>query len=90
MFILRKVQDGHQSNTIVGDSYNFVSKESNHEEFTRAFESWHGALIPIEENSDTYAFLIYECGQKIMPLFRNDYNYIMTSDGKTFANITFR
>lgn len=90
MFILRKVEDGHQSNTIVGDSYNFVSKEANPEEFTLAFKSWHGAISVPEEDSETYAFLIYEGGQKIMPLFKKQYNYIMTSDGKTFANITFR
>jgi len=90
MFILRKVANGHESNTIVGDSYNFVSKETNPEEFTLAFKSWHGAISIAEEDSETYAFLIYECGQKSMPLFKNQYNYIMTSDGKTFANITLR
>lgn len=76
---------------IVGESYNYVNKEINPEEFSRVFKSWHGDLdIPEENSPETYGYIVYECGSKIMPLYKGDYNYIMTSDGKTFANITFK
>lgn len=90
MFILRNIADGHQSNTILGESYNLVEKESNPQEFTRAFDNWHGAIVPRDDDHSTYGFIIYEKGSKMYPLYKNQYNYIMISDGNTFANITFK
>ena len=90
MFILRNISNGLESNTILGDSYNLVEKERSPEEFFKAFDNWEGAIVPRNNESSTYAFILYQEGSKMYPLYKNQDNYIMTSDGKTFKNLTFK
>jgi hypothetical protein len=97
-FILRKVFKDHtQSNIVLGDSYLFIDREMNYEEFSKAFEvdfgKFHvGDLDPTSDSftKNCYAFLIINDGAKYIPLYKNQYNFIMTDSGKTFANITFK
>lgn len=95
-FILRKVlQDNTQTNIILGDSYQLVEREANYDEFSKAFETdfgkFHVADLDPESDSfskNCYAFLIVDGGSKFIPLYKGQYNYIMTDSGKTFSNLT--
>ncbi|WP_347216527.1 hypothetical protein [Chryseobacterium sp.] len=85
MFILRKMVCDQQleSNTILGDLYNVVS-ENNKKDWDHFMERWK----TFEE--DIYLFIVYRNGSEVMPLYKKQANYIMTSDGKTFCNLTYK
>jgi hypothetical protein len=88
MFILRQVSEETESNYLLGKSYNLIEAVRHPEEFNRTLKIWgNGACIPEEA---VYAFLIYNEGADLFALQKPQNNYIMTSDGKTFSNITFR
>lgn len=98
MFILRKITgSGVSVNICLNKSYNLVDEEGSPEEFKRALDHWF--LYPGSEkilnqahevNEEIYAFLLYNSGSDMMPLYKKQKNYIMTSDGKTFDNLTFK
>lgn len=95
MFILRRYTSEHNEvNESLGDSYNLVKKEINPEEFNRTYKIWAGVGEDlIEDNLVTdgiYMFIIYKDGREIIPLHKASTYYIMTENGKTFSNITYR
>ena len=88
MFILRKLtqdlSNKHQyseSNEILGDSYTLVG--DHNEAFPLLMEDYN------LHEEQIYAFILCKGGDNI-PLYRGMQNYIMTSDGKTFSNLTKR
>lgn len=86
MFILRRVTPGKvEVNTCLGDYYTFISKEKNADEFKRTVEFWSK-----EDTEGVYALITYNDGADIMPLYTGSYYYVMTSDGRTFSNVSFR
>jgi len=88
MFILRQISEQTESNYLLGKSYNLIEAERHPEEFQRTLKIWgNGAVIPEEA---VYAFIIYDDGAELFALQKPQCNYIMTSDGKTFSNITWR
>lgn len=89
MFVLRRITgEGHQVNECLGQSYHFIDKESNKEDFERTYEIYNGGSPEREEC--IHAFLTYDEGKEIKPLYRPSKYYIMTENGKTFANLTFK
>lgn len=83
MFILRKITGGEekrQLNWVLGDSYGLTLKEEHPEEFEKMLKFY-------EPCHDVYGFISYD-GGKILWLYPNQKNYIMTESGKTFANIS--
>ena len=97
-FILRKVlNDSTQTNIVLGNQYQLVDREVNYDEFSRVFEhefeKFHVAdLDPTSDNfsKDCYAFVVCEEGSKLIPLYKKQFNYIMTDSGKTFCNLTYK
>jgi len=97
-FILRKVlNDNTQTNIVLGDQYQLIERDSNYDEFSKAFEADFGKfhvadLDPTSDNfaQNCYAFLIIYGGDKLIPLYKKQFNYIMTDSGKTFANLSYR
>ena len=84
MFVLRKFSgEGIQMNISLGASYTLVTKEHNPKEFAET------SLIfwKEKEPENTYGF-VSDGNGKIFPLFKGQFNYIMTGDGKTFANVS--
>lgn len=73
-----------EHNEIIGDSYNIIRKESEPVEFANAAKA-HNANHPPDPS--TFAFIVYDSGQSIRPLYKKQQNYIMTDTGKTFSNI---
>lgn len=97
-FILRKVlNDNTQTNIVLGDQYQLIERDSNYDQFAEAFEKnfekMHVAdLDPTSDNftENCYAFLIINEGSKFIPLYKRQWNYIMTDSDKTFANLSYR
>ncbi len=88
MFILRiyTAAEKVESNLILGKHYNIIKKEENPIEFERTLTEQFKRL-----NEDViYAFIIYDHGSEIRPLYKDQTAYIMTDSGKTFANVSDR
>jgi len=84
MFILRRLDCGFgEVNTMLDEYYILVSKEKNSSEFNETTKLWTE-----DDLKNIYAVIVYNDGASIMPLYNNSNYYIMTSDGKTFANIS--
>jgi len=98
MFTLRTITlDGLECNQSIGDYYVYVSRERNYEAFSIHFEKYFEMkhVADLDGTSDkytkeTYGFLVYQGGSQTMPLYIGQKSFIMTDDGKTFDNITFR
>lgn len=97
-FILRKVlNDNTYTNSVLGNQYQVIERETNYDEFSKAFKNnfdkFHVAdLDPTSDNftQNCYAFLVIEGGSKLIPLYKKQWNYIMTESGKTFENLTYK
>lgn len=84
MFILRRIiSEGVESNTCLGIDYVFVLREKSPKEFKRTTEQWEP-----DDVKEVYGLVTFDDGAAIMPLYEESQYYIMTSDGKTFSNIT--
>lgn len=87
MFILRRISaTGIESNTIIGDNYELINAFFNEKKFieTMEIEKFEFAEEII------FSFLVFKGGSEIMPLYKKSSYYIMSENGKTFANLTFR
>lgn len=94
MFILRDFTADKclQSNTCLGDRYSLVY-ETDGEIFKDTMKIVFGSNIGDIQNpidSYLYAFLVYDFGKEIIPLWKDGHYWIMTESGKTFANITYK
>jgi len=96
MFTLRRMTaTGVEMNQIIGDEYTLIHKERNKWEFDDFFKH-HFGKPPVDDldakaDADTkecYAFVIN--GSFVQPLYKVQDAYIMTSDGKTFSNVSFK
>lgn len=97
MYTLRKIFDNVQHNQLIGDEYSLVDRESNYDEFCRAFEVTFGSKHVADDDTEAttfskscYAILFVNGGSATIPLYKKQSNYIMTDSGKTFANLTYR
>jgi hypothetical protein len=87
MFILRKInQQGIQSNLCIGSNYCLIREEDT-EEFNKTLdiEYYFKSL-----RDDIYAFISYNDSREVLPLYKSQENYIMTGEGNTFSNVTFK
>lgn len=88
MFTLRKINGkGMEMNFFLGDEYNIIYKERHPEEF-EAFVKTVG-LDP-DTARQCYGYVTHADGSKHQCLYKKQQNYIMTTDGKTFANVTLK
>lgn len=84
MFILRKISgQGVEINITLGQSYTFIGKIENPQEFNRTLSE----IFKQSNEEITYAFVSNEDG-KMIPLYSTQKNYIMTESGKTFKNVS--
>ncbi|MAX51532.1 MAG: hypothetical protein CMH22_06090 [Methylophaga sp.] len=94
MYTLRKITtDNLESNTSLGNSYNVIHREVSYDEFKLHYEAHFNAnhVADLDENATKFtknclAFISTEEG-KLIPIYKNQYNYIMTESGKTFDKI---
>lgn len=86
MFILRRLTKGKiEANTCLGIEYVIVYSETNKSEFEERVKLWSASDI-----KGIYAIIVFNDGSNIMPLYKGSHYYIMTSDGKTFDNVTMK
>lgn len=84
MFILREITKSKvEVNTCLDIEYVLVLKDKSKEEFAERTKLWTEADL-----QDVYGLVCFERGESIMPLYKGASYYVMTSDGKTFANIS--
>ena len=84
MFVLREITKSKlEVNTCLDIEYVLVLREKNKEEFETRTALWEN-----DDVKDVYGVVCFEGGESIMPLNNESSYYIMTSDGKTFANIS--
>lgn len=95
MFTLRRISGaGIQINQIIGKTYSFISRAANPEQYGELFKSFfhkdHVPDLDKEADNDTKRCYGFIAGDITQPLYDSQKNYIMTSDGKTFDNISFK
>jgi hypothetical protein len=84
MFILREVtKEKLEINTCLAIEYVLVLRETNKEEFIERTKLWDDVFL-----KNIYGVVCFEAGELLMPLHKGSSYYIMTSDGKTFSNIS--
>lgn len=87
MFILRRItSESKEVNTVIGKTYNVIYPDRNKEDFEETLKIMHWE----EKPEDVYAFIIYDNGSTILALYKKSTYFMMCSDGKTFANLTYK
>ena len=88
MFVLRQVDSkNRESNCCIGDKYNFISEEICPEEFKKLENDFFNQVY---DDGVVYAFICFNDGSGILPLFKTQRNYIMNENGGLFANVSFK
>jgi len=97
MYTLRTVKDNIQNNECLGKDYQVIERDSNYNEFQKGYSNFHNKqhVADLDTESDnfsqqTYAFIIFNKGSEIVPLYKDRKNYIVSENGKTFSNLTFK
>lgn len=96
-FILRKVIENVQSNQELGNQYQVIVREENYNDFGKAFEKVFGRTHVADDDSESndytkkcYAIIVCNDASELIPLYKNQSNYVMTESGKTFCNLTYK
>jgi len=97
MYTLRVIKDNVQTNFNLGQSYSLVERHTTYEKFCNIYKSFfnkeHVADLDTKscaDSKETYAFIVCRNGIEIIPLYKYQSNYIMSENGKTFSNLTFK
>jgi len=89
MFILREYSSKHPvSNLSLGEDYSVTYRSSDLPDFKTACELFWEKKEHIPK--ECYALVIYNNGTRVHPLYEGMKYYIMTGNGSTFDNLTFR
>jgi hypothetical protein len=84
MFILRRIDpDKVETNTYLDVYYTLVLKEKHKAVFDEATKLWSE-----DDLKSVYGLVCVEDIDLVMPLYSGSSYYIMTSEGKTFSNIS--
>lgn len=97
MYTLRTIKDNIQTNECLGKDYKVIERHSNYEEFQKVYLRFHDKnhVADLDTESDNfskenYIFIIHNKGSEIIPLYKDRKNYIMTENGKTFSNLSYK
>lgn len=81
-FILRRIKNGVETDTILGGFYDFIPLEKSPEIFKETTKLWSE-----DDLKDVYAVIAF-FDNSIMPLYEGSEYYVMTDTGGTVANRT--
>lgn len=85
MFVLRRItSENVERNTSLGENYVLIDEERNPADFKKSI-----AVLECDIK-ETYGFISYNEGGKLIPLYKKSTYFIMTGGGQTFANITYK
>lgn len=98
MFVLRTISNGgSESNIAIGNEYTVIYRETNNIVFSQSYCSYFDIDVVLElepasnkPEAQCFAFVVYQDGSKIWPLYCNDHYYMMTETGSTFNNLTLK
>jgi len=91
MFILRELNKRSEYNTALGEAYHLIRRGTHNEEFKESIRVYKKQFGEIEdgEYKAIYAFIVDQKGKQIPLWNKGAEHYIMTSAGKTFANVSY-
>lgn len=97
MYTLRIItRSNTQKNFSIGSYYEIIDRDYNYEnfctEFEKFFERQHVADLDetYDHNTrDVFCFILFN-NNEVKPLFKHDKIFIMTENGRTFNNLTYR
>lgn len=81
-FILRRIENGIETDTMLGGFYSYIEKEKNQKVFNETTKEWSA-----EDLNGCYAVITF-FEESIMPLYEGSNYYVMTDTGGTVANRT--
>ena len=81
-FILRRVENGVETDTMLGGFYSFIDKEKSLASFNEVTKEWNA-----NDLKDCYAVITF-FEESFMPLYEGSNYYVMTDTGGTVANRT--
>lgn len=82
MFALRKItNDGLEMNFSLGDSYTLVTKDRSPKEFEDKMKDH-----PFYDKANAFIY----CKDEILPLYKTQKNYIVSENGTTYSNLTYK
>jgi len=79
-FILRRIENGVETDTMLGGFYSYIEKEKSPETFNDTTKEWSQ-----DDLEDCYAVVTF-FEESVMPLYVGSAYYIMTDTGGTVAN----
>lgn len=81
-FILRRIENGVETDTMLGGFYSCIDKEKSPENFNEATKEWDA-----DDLKDCYAVITF-FEESFIPLYEGSNYYVMTDTGGTVANRT--
>jgi hypothetical protein len=81
-FILRRIENGVETDTMLGGFYSYIEKEKSPEVFNELTKEWD-----TDDLKDCYAVITF-FEESFMPLYEGSNYYVMTDTGGTVANRT--
>ncbi len=90
-FILRRISgQGAEMTKVLGKSYTLVTIDKSPTQFLEDFKRlFDREYISNSDDANVFALISNEGGTWIQPLYFNQQNYIMTSDGSTFSKLDY-
>jgi len=79
-FILRRIENGIETDTMLGGFYSYIEEEKNQKAFNETTKDW-----AIEDLEGCYAVITF-FEESFMQLYLGSSYYIMTDTGGTVAN----
>jgi len=81
-FILRRIENCVETDTMLGGFYSYIEKEKSPEAFSETTKEWDD-----DDLKDCYAVITF-FEESFMPLYLGSSYYVMTDTGGTVANRT--
>jgi len=79
-FILRRIEDGIETDTMLGGFYSYIDKEKSPNAFKENTKEW-----TTDDLKNCYAIITF-FEESFMPLYEDSTYYIMTDTGGTVSN----
>lgn len=98
MYTLTEVSVENENVTFhqkLGERFSIIEREISQGEFERAYNSYYRSpennLFKEKDiNKDIYCIVVSEGGKGVFTLSKKNFYYIVTENGKTFKNLTFK
>lgn len=98
MYTLTEVSVENENVTFhqkLGERFSIIEREVSKNEFEKAYNAFYKSpendlMEEKHMNKDIYCIVISEGGRGIFTLNKNNFYYIVTENGKTFKNLTYK